>query len=80
MKKFKTFVTEKLLNKKTLSPEAIAKKHNVHIDHINKQLDMGIKVEKEHSSSHKVAREIALDHLRELPDYYSRLKKMEKEK
>lgn len=75
MKKFKAF-----LNAKTLSPEAIAKKHNVHIDHINKQLDMGIAIEKEHSSSHKVAREIALDHLKELPDYYSKLKKMEKEK
>jgi hypothetical protein len=78
MKKFKDFMVEKILNKKTLSPEHIAKKHKVHIDHINKQLDMGIEVEKEHTSSVKAAREIALDHLSELPDYYSRLKKMEK--
>ena len=43
-----------------------------------KQLKMGIKVEKEHTSNDKIAREIALDHLGELPDYYTRLKKMEK--
>ena len=72
MKTFKTF-----LNAKTLTPEAIAKKHKVDIAHINKQLEMGMKVEKEHTKNKAAAREIALDHLKELPDYYSRLKKME---
>lgn len=49
-----------------------------------RQLDMGIKVEMEHTSSPKIAKQIALDHLREfckdgksLP-YYTELKKMEK--
>ncbi len=40
-----------------------------------KELAMGIKVEKEHSKSEKVAKEIATDHLTEDPYYYSKLKK-----
>jgi len=40
---------------------------------------MGIKVELEHTNSKKLAKEIAMDHLAEIPDYYARLKKMEKE-
>ena len=71
---------KKFLNAKTLSPEAIAKKHGVSVDVINKQIAMGMEIEKEHSKSASVAREIALDHLAELPDYYTKLKKMEKSK
>lgn len=44
-----------------------------------KELAMGIEVEYEHSSNKDVAKKIALAHLKELPDYYTRLKKMEKE-
>jgi len=45
-----------------------------------KQLRMGIKVEMEHTSSPKVAKRIALDHLREFPGkpYYTELAKLEK--
>lgn len=43
------------------------------------QLEMGIKVEYEHTPDKDVARKIALDHLTELKDYYTRLEKMEKE-
>jgi hypothetical protein len=43
-----------------------------------KELAMGIKVEREHTNSKTVAKLIAKDHLSELPDYYSKLKKMEK--
>lgn len=42
------------------------------------QLKKGIEVEKEHTKKKDVARQIATDHLRELPDYYTRLSKMEK--
>jgi hypothetical protein len=42
-----------------------------------KELEMGIKVEMEHTKNKAVAKRISLDHLAELPDYYSRLKKME---
>ena len=45
-----------------------------------KQLKMGIKVEMEHTSSPKVAKKIAMDHLKEFAGkpYYTELKKMEK--
>jgi len=74
MKSFKQF-----LNAKTRSPEEIAKKHGCSLEAIGKQLEKGIKVEREHSKSDKVAREIALDHLWELKDYYNKLKDMEHE-
>jgi DNA polymerase III epsilon subunit-like protein len=44
-----------------------------------KQLEMGIKVEYEHTKDKDIAERIALDHLAEIPDYYTRLKKMEDE-
>ena len=62
------------LDKPTMSPEEIAKKHKVDVKEINRQLEMGIKVEKEHTKDEKTAREIALDHLGEKPNYYSKLK------
>lgn len=40
---------------------------------------MGIEVEKEHTDDEEIAKRIALDHLKEFPDYYTRLKKMEDE-
>jgi len=43
------------------------------------ELAMGIEVELEHTNSREMAKRIALDHLAELPDYYTRLKKMESE-
>ena len=45
-----------------------------------KELEMGIKVEMEHTKNKAIAKRITLDHLAELPDYYTRLLKMEKEK
>lgn len=38
-----------------------------------KQLSMGVEVEMEHTHDPKIARKIALDHLKEDPQYYSRL-------
>ena len=43
------------------------------------QLRIGIKVEMEHTDDPKVAEKIARDHLMEIPDYYTRLVKMEEE-
>jgi len=43
------------------------------------QLLMGIKIEQEHTSNRMTALEIATDHLEEIPDYYTRLEKMEKD-
>ena len=44
-----------------------------------KELEMGMKVEMEHTTSKDVAKKIALDHLAEIKDYYTRLAKMEDE-
>jgi len=57
--------------------EQIAKKHRLEVSFIQKQLDMGEPIEHEHTKDHKLAMEIALQHLDEIPDYYTRLKKME---
>lgn len=59
------------------SLKEIAEKHNVDIDDILKQLELGIKVEIEHTDDPKVAIEIAKDHLCEFPTYYTELDKME---
>jgi hypothetical protein len=68
---------ESLLDKVTLSPESIAAKHGVSLEHIETQLKQGIKIEQEHTSHLDIAREIALDHLGEDPDYYTKLKRVE---
>lgn len=44
-----------------------------------KELKMGMEVEMEHTTNKAIAKRIALDHLAEIPDYYTRLKKMEAE-
>ena len=56
--------------------EQIAKKHRLDVSFIQKQLDMGEPIEHEHTKDHKLATEIALQHLDEIPDYYTRLKKI----
>ena len=65
----------KLKSHKTV--EQIAKKHRLDVSFIQKQLDMGEPIEHEHTKNHELARDIALQHLDEIPDYYTRLKKME---
>ena len=63
--------------KPAMSVDGIAKKHNTTVDRIEKQLKNGIKVEMEHTTDKKEAEQIALQHLAERPDYYTRLKKVE---
>jgi hypothetical protein len=70
-------------DKKTL--EDIAKKHDkkgyYHTDDmissLKKELEMGMKVEMEHTKDKAKAKEIAMDHLWENPSYYTKLKKVE---
>jgi hypothetical protein len=62
------------------SVEEISKKHKVSPSLIQKQLEMGMKVEHEHTTDNDEAMDIALQHLDEIPNYYSKLKKMEKVK
>lgn len=67
-----------LIGKPTPSFEQILKKHGVSYKVLMTQLAKGIKVELEHTEDLALAREIALDHLNEFPDYYDRLDKAEK--
>jgi translation initiation factor 2 alpha subunit (eIF-2alpha) len=62
-----------------MSVKDIADKFNVTVVQINKELNMGKKIEHEHTTNMSKAIEIAMDHLSEFPDYYTRLAKMEKE-
>jgi len=59
--------------------EDIAAKHGVSVEEIQQQLEMGIKVETEHTDDFDIATKIATDHLNEDPHYYTKLAKMESE-
>ena len=63
--------------KKPHTVENIAKKHKVNVSVIEKALEAGKKVEREHTNDEKTAEIIALGHLWEKPDYYKMLAKME---
>jgi hypothetical protein len=85
-------IIEEILNglAKNKTVEDIAKKHKVGVEHIKSELDMGQKVEeKEHIKNKEKeltpedkenAKKIAMDHLWEDPDYYTRLVEFEKKK
>jgi hypothetical protein len=62
-----------------LSLEDISKKFDFDIDELKNELQSGTKVEMEHTDDKSKAKEIAMDHLAEMPDYYTRLEKMEKD-
>jgi hypothetical protein len=65
--------------KKSKPLDKIAKKHKVSVESLEKQLKKGTKIEMEHTTDRGEAETIALHHLEEIPDYYSRLVKMEGE-
>lgn len=68
-----------IFGKPTPTPYEVAKKHKVPELQILLQLDKGIEIENEHTNDKRIAREIALDHLSELPDYYDQLERMEQQ-
>ena len=59
--------------------EDIARKHNVKIEDLQKELDMGIEVEKEHDENLEIRKTIAMDHLVENPKYYTQLRAIHKD-
>ena len=71
------------LKKRDISLVDIERKHNKtkdsrdYIAFLEKQLNKGANIEKEHTNSIKIARQIAKDHLLEDPKYYIKLTKME---
>lgn len=69
--------TPNILDKPTPTVANIVKLHNVDYKYVMHQLQKGIQVELEHTSHIPTAKEIALDHLLERPDYYERLEKVE---
>lgn len=79
MRASEIIMEREMLDVPTNDIPAIAKKHNVHIRDIVDALVKGIEVEMEHTTDENIAKEIALDHLNELPDYYDRLEKIENE-
>jgi len=70
---------KKLLDVSTPSSKTLAKKYGVSIDKVEKEIDRGTKVESEHTSDPKVAREIASDHVAEDLHYYEKLATVEKD-
>jgi len=77
--KSKSPFNEMLEIKPHKSVEQIAKKHRLHISFVKHQLEMGIPIEHEHTKDKVLATDIALQHLDEIPDYYTRLIKMERD-
>jgi hypothetical protein len=60
---------------KDLTLNDIANKHKIDLNTLKIELFKGIKVEKEHTKSESMARQIAKDHLVEDPEYYTKLTK-----
>jgi len=84
MKHIKTFelFTEEAIKgglSSGMTLQDIADKHSVDIDQIQKELEAGIEVEKEHTGDEDLAKEIAMDHLAEDPSYYTQLAKIEQQ-
>jgi hypothetical protein len=57
-----------------MSVNDLAKKHSVSVEEIKKELEVGLKIELEHTKSKEIAKEIAMDHIAEFPDYYTNKK------
>lgn len=75
MKTFREYLlNEQLDTVKTPSVEEIAAKHKLSVEEIKKQVEIGSKIEKEHTKDENTAEQIARDHLNEKPDYYKKLK------
>lgn len=78
MSKFEQLVEQVLSGiAKGKTVEDIATKHDVAVDSIKNELFKGVTVEAEHTESEEQARKIAMDHLWEMPDYYTKLKRIE---
>ena len=72
---FKNFITGGLADNSSLKD--IANKHNIPLNELQLELQKGIQIELEHTNDISIAREIAKDHLMEMPDYYTKLKTIE---
>jgi hypothetical protein len=57
-----------------MTPSDLAKKHGVKLKDIEKEIEVGVKIEMEHTDSKEKAKEIAMDHIAEFPDFYTNKK------
>lgn len=55
------------------TPRQIAKKYGVPLTEVLRKLNKGIKIEMEHTKNRQVAMKIAIDHLLEDLNYYSKI-------
>ncbi len=46
-------------------------------DYNSEQMELGKEIEQEHTDNKEIAQEITMDHLEEIPNYYTELEKME---
>lgn len=74
--KFKEILIKGILERKEILPGGLGD-NAPDSEFDSKQLEMGIKAELEHTKNKSLAKEIAKDHLKEDPKYYTKLKKME---
>ena len=56
------------------TPRQIARKYGVKLSEVSRRLQKGTKIEHEHTGNRQVAMKIAIDHLLEDLNYYSRVK------
>lgn len=73
---FNEFLLESILERKDIIPGGLADEADPS-DFDQEQLKMGIEAELEHTNDRQMALEIAMDHLKEDPKYYTKLKKIE---
>ena len=66
---------ENLPSVKTPNVNELAKKHGVSTQMIRHKIKKGTEVEFEHTKNKATAREIAMDHIAEVLDYYDKLEK-----
>jgi len=88
MKTFKDFINENsnFIQEDSLfggegdshTPESLAKLHDVSVQDIENQIEIGIKIEMKHTDQPNIARELAMDNLVDDPFYYTHLDKIEK--
>lgn len=80
IQKFKVTNENSKLDAPTPTVGELAEKYHTSLLAVKQQLAKGIRVEMEHTTKIKVAKEIALDHLNEDLYYYEKLAKIEKKK
>lgn len=54
-----------------MTEEDLSEKHDVDVKDIKKEINVGIKIEMEHTDDKDIAKEIAMDHISEYADYYT---------